>query len=432
MLENLLEMWNKHENKINNSFSLIASENILSPLASLACAGDFNNRYFFDDPTLWGENAFRGGKVIEAIQSQILIPLLKEFTASNYVNVKPLSGLNCMNIVFASYCKSNDVIFCLPEELGGHSSTAKVAKTYNLKVEHIPYINQYEIDLDQFSLMLQRKSPALIYIDQCCVLFPINISEIFDCKKMNAPNAHLHVDTSHLNGLVFARLLSNPLRENADSFGGSTHKTFPGPVKAFFATENEMLFNNFNHYANHLISHSHTASMVALAVSLLEFKLLGGQDYIKQTLINAKTFAKTLAENNINVQGAERGFTSTHQVWIDTLPFNEANEVSHLLYNAGLIVSCFPKLPGINHSAIRVGLNQPTRYGLKEPECKMLATAISDIIINKRSNYAKKIVHDLRENFNKIRYCYEIDIPLWYRNKDLCQFNLNYQTATLM
>ncbi|GAB4393964.1 MAG: serine hydroxymethyltransferase [Gammaproteobacteria bacterium] len=406
MIDEVLEIWSEHEKKVLDSFSMIASENILSPLASKACSGDFNNRYFFDDPTLWGEDAFHGGKIVGRIQQEILLPLLKELAGAKFVNVKPLSGLNCMNAIFASYCKPNDLVLCLPDELGGHSSTAKVAKTFNLAVEYVPYLNQFDVDLDKLAVILKHKKPKLVYIDQCCLLFPVNISEIANLIKLNSPDTYLHVDTSHLNGLIFAKSVKNPLQENADSFGGSTHKTFPGPIKGYFATSDEKIFQNFKQVTNHLISHSHTGSMVALAIALIEFKFCGGADYICQMLKNAKKFASVLNEYDINVQGKNRGYTNTHQVWIDTLPYGAANKLSQFLYEAGIIVSCFPKLPGINHASIRVGLNQPTRYGLKEQEIEALANAFADVVVNKRINVAKKIILELRHKFHKPKYCY--------------------------
>ena len=378
---------------------------------SLACASDFHNRYFFESEILWGDTAFIGSQLIKNIHKDILIPLLKDFTHASYVNVRPLSGLHCMLIVISTYCKPGDVIFTVPPLTGGHASTSHVASKLSLSTEYIPFINSFEVDYNKFSDDLKRLKPKLVYIDQAHCLFPLNFNEISKIIRHSSASTFLHVDSSHTNGLIFGGALPNPLDQGADSFGGSTHKTFPGPQKAFIATFNLDLANSFEENSMYLVSHYHTGSAVALAISLLEFQNCNGADYAKNIIKHSKLMANVLYKNEIKVQAYDKDFTETHQIWIDPKNFGDPRVIIDMLYEAGIYINAFP-LPGIDGIGFRLGLNEPTRYGLDNEGILVLTSALIDVIKYKDVTTSKaKIVH-LKKNYIYPAYCYtkeEID-----------------------
>ena len=390
------------------SISMIPSENKISPLASLACGSDFHNRYYFDCDILWGQDAFPGGRLIREISSKILIPLLMKYTKAEHINVKPLSGLNCMTMVMLSYCKSDELILTLSTEMGGHYSTYYVAKNLKINCNTIPYIDSYSIDYERFARQLKSEKTKLVYIDQANCLFPLDVQKISKVIKEASPDTFLHVDTSHTNGLIFGQVLENPLDNGADSFGGSTHKTFPGPQKAFFATSNQIIANQFDIISMHMVSNCHTASVMALCIALMEFDQCGGNQYALQIMKNAKTFANALYAEGIVPHAQEKGFTGCHQIWIDPKEFGDPKSAAEFLQKSGVFINVFPSLPGIKDVAFRMGLNEPTRLGMQEDDIAILASVFVSAFKDKNYDNARRKIIELCKTHSKPAYCYDL------------------------
>lgn len=406
LIKKLLELLLTHEKKYENSFSMVSSENLISPLAKRVFHSDAYSRYYFDNINQWGTWAFPGGNIIGKIENDILIPLLQEMTTGKYINVKPVSGLNCMLITILSYCKTNDCICLMPFELGGHPSAAEIAKDTGLKIIYAPS-NKYDIDWDKFLLLLKKHKPKLIYIDQAHVLFPVSVRKIKQILNSISLDSKIHVDSSHLNGLIFGNVSPNPLIEGADSFGGSTHKTLSGPHKAFLATNNKDIADKFSLKSSYLTSHHHMADVIALAIVLLEYKEKKGSEYAEQIIKNAKAFGEALHNYNLNVQAKDLGYTNCHQIWLDPSTHMNAIDASKNLLDAGIIVNTFQKLPFIGNPAFRIGLNEITNYGLKEAEMSIVASFFNEIIVKKnRGIDLNKKVKDLRRKFNTAKYCF--------------------------
>jgi glycine hydroxymethyltransferase len=57
-------------------------------------------------------------------------------------------------------------------------------------------------------------------------------------------------------------------------------------------------------------------------------------------------------------------------------------------------------------NGIRIGVQEMTRFGMKEKEMKEIARMIKEVILDKKSpKKVKKEVIELRENFQEIKYC---------------------------
>jgi glycine hydroxymethyltransferase len=409
LLKRFTVLVNTHEAKMSDSFSLVPSENTLSPVAKLLLLSDAYSRYFFDDDRLSGNWAFHGGKYIGEIQNEIVMPSLKRLTKANHVNVKPVSGLSNMIVSFSAYCPVGSKVLTVPHELGGHASTQTVAERLGLSVSFLPQKGQFDINGEKLIALLKQELISLIYIDQASSLFPLDIAHLRKCVTESGAQTHIHVDTSHINGLIFGGVLPNPLECGADSFGGSFHKSFPGPHKAFFATNDYDIYEAANLSAAHLVSHHHGAEILALAVSLIEFELCGGTEYAQNIVKNAKAFAKVLDNAGFNVGGSKHGYTTTHQVWIGNNAKLEGNNVvSDHLYKSGILVNAFGSLPIFPQGGIRVGLNEATKYGLLERDTEELAELFVEAALSTNLDQTRQKVVDLRRAFPKPKYCFPL------------------------
>jgi glycine/serine hydroxymethyltransferase len=409
-VKEILTILEKHENKFNESFNFVPSENILSSLAKIPLRLDVYSRYFFNDMSTWGNWAFHGGKFIGEIEEKYLIPNLQSVTNAKYINFKAISGLNCMTLVISSYCDISDTIFILPPSLGGHASTEFITKRLGLKTAFIPQKEKFAIDLIKFEEAIKKERPKLIYIDQANVLFPLNVAEISKIAKSTSHEIMIHHDTSHLNGLIFGKAIPNPLDLGADSFGGSTHKSFPGPHKAFFATNNELISKKVWENSKNIISHSHMAEAISFCLALIELKHFDIEKFAKQTIDNAKLFASELYNYGVFVEGSENGFTGCHQIWVDPSDYIDTYKASEILYDTGIIVNAFGGLPTINKPSLRMGFNEVTYLGVKEGEIKQLALYFYNTITKKESFKSISIkVKEIRKKYHYPSYSFSTD-----------------------
>lgn len=435
-INTLIALIDQHEKQFNESFSLIPSENPISPLARKMFLFDSYARYSFDPVNQWGTWAFPGGNIIGNIERDILIPLLKELTSSEYVNVKPISGLNGMLITILAYCDPGDCICVMPFGLGGHPSTVSISNLFGLKIIYAPHKKgTYDIDWPLFDLMLSKHKPKLVYVDQATVLFPLDISKIRKVIADNSLTTKIHVDSSHLNGLIFGKVIPNPLASGADSFGGTTHKTFAGPHKAFLATNDEIIAKRFSQKSENLTSHHHMADVIALTVAVIEFKEKKGEEYARQIVLNAKAFAKALAFLKFDVQAKEFGYTECHQVWLDVSKYMDAIEATKLLLSAGIILNTFAQLPLLAKPGFRMGVNEVTNYGLKEQEMEQLAVFFEDILVKKINiHVVAKEIKLMKQRFTTQKYCFtedEVTNLLWKREPwcTLSEFSMKLSKA---
>ena len=136
--------------------------------------------------------------------------------------------------------------------------------------------------------------------------------------------------------------------------------------------------------------------------------MLGFKDeYQQQVIANARAFARALNVNKVSVQGdASVGFTQTHQV-IVRAGHAKGPEVAHRL-ELNNVVANYQALPTDNSfsdaSGIRLGVQEMTRFGMKEDDFERLAVLMSDIII-RDADRTDEVV-SLRREFLEMGYCF--------------------------
>jgi len=421
-ITSLLDKLFSHHQTSLESINLTPSENSLSPLARLPFVLDAYSRYFLDDLRLFGDWSFPSGKDLGDIEQKIVIPLLKELTKANYVNVRPISGINCMTVALAALSKSGDIIYSVPVSSGGHPSTLNVAKRLGLTVKEIPFLDAHDIDYKKFEKYLIDDNPAMVYLDQATFLFPIDPRPIRNTIDQNKLDTIIHYDSSHTNGLIMGDIIENPLTSGAHCFGGSTHKTLPGPHKGFLATNDERLHLLVQENADHFVSHHHMASVVSLAITLLEFKQCGGTELMKNIMKNTKKFCDVLSDSHFKVITNKGAFSKTHQIWITYSDAEGTRAMSRKLLDAGIVLNCFGGLPGVNTPAYRLSLSEFTRCGADEGDAAELASCFIDLGNNPDNIRAvKQKVLKLKMKTDRPHYCYDINDLGRHEIKDYLQ-----------
>jgi glycine/serine hydroxymethyltransferase len=255
--------------------------------------------------------------------------------------------------------------------------------------------------------------PALIVFGKSMFLHPEPIAELrafLDTVPDYRPL--VMYDGAHVLGIL-GPLFQEPLAEGAEIVTGSTHKTFFGPQRGIIACEmpegapyrklwTEIVARTFpGSTSNH-----HLGTQLAMLAATIEMNAFKNE-YQKQVLSNARAFAKALAAQGIPVEGGEaEGYTHTHQVIIRVNPFGDAKEIASRLESNNIITN-YQALPGdetfYHPSGIRTGVQEMTRYGMKEPDLDNLARFIAGVVLQKK-NYAREVA-EFRTRFRTMEYC---------------------------
>jgi glycine hydroxymethyltransferase len=183
----LLDLLQSHDRRARRSLNFTPSENVLSPLARMPFVMDTYSRYFFEHMRLFGEWFFFSGIEAGLIQAEVLEPLLRELAHAQYVDTRPISGLNCMTVAMAGLCRSGGTMLTVPAESGGHMSTTTVAARLGIRTLPIPMSETHFVDLDGLDRLLAAERPDLIYIDQSNQLFPIDPKPIREVVDLRSP-----------------------------------------------------------------------------------------------------------------------------------------------------------------------------------------------------------------------------------------------------
>lgn len=367
-----------HHKAYDERLYLIPSENSPSIAARTAFLTDLLNRYCFPAHATrrW---AFPGTEFNERIRARCAA-LLKKQTGAEFVTIKPISGVSAMTIALAGLLASGQRVATIAPENGGHSITRRIAERLGIHVSYLPYNNdRFSIDTAALPGFISSERPDLIYLDQCHILFPQPLSAVHAAAR----DIPIYYDGSHVMGLIFGGQFGEPLQSGATFLGGSTHKTIPGPHKAFIATNDSVAARRVADASNYLVSHDHGADVAALTIVLEEMDSRW-DDYAAGVVRNAKHFAHRLVETGFSVLGAARDYTESHQVWIDTHPHLDAFDVVQLLARANIMTNTF-EAPSLTRLGVRIGVQELTYRGATEETFDRIVELFAALLHNQRT-----------------------------------------------
>jgi aminomethyltransferase len=133
-------------------------------------------------------------------------------------------------------------------------------------------------------------------------------------------------------------------------------------------------------------------------------------DYQKAVITNAKAFARSLKENGLMVEGNPKiGYTETHQV-IVRVGYGKGPLLAERLEENNIIVN-YQSAPDdeafTTASCLRMGVQEMTRFGMKEDDFAQLAEYMSQVILKDRP--MAKEVSRFRKRFTEMKYCLSVE-----------------------
>jgi len=420
------------------AINLIPSEQTSSPLVRLLTIADPSGRYAeHREIKALGDIEvyyYQGTRFIAEVEAE-LIDRIKEFLGCSEVDVRPISGQMANATVFSGLLEYFNRVDrrAEPRRLrsvmnhhigrGGHLSAQPMGAlrdyvsidpvTERWAVVNFPVLveNPYSIDLSKTLELIQEYKPELIIFGKSMILHPEPIKQVAQMIANIKPKPIILYDAAHVFGLL-GPYFQEPFSEGADIITASTHKTF-------FGTQRGVITSNMSEGTDYFelwekivrrafpgsVSNHHLGTLLGLLMATYEMNAYG-RDYQKQVMANAKAFASALEKRGLKVEGDPSvNYTETHQVVL-RVGYAKGVEIADRLERNNIIVNyqALPDDEGFSAaSGIRTGVQEMTRFGMREPDFEKLAEYIAEVILQEKD--VSQEVSSFRKSFLKMQYC---------------------------
>jgi glycine hydroxymethyltransferase len=126
--------------------------------------------------------------------------------------------------------------------------------------------------------------------------------------------------------------------------------------------------------------------------------------YATQIVANAQALGAALEAEGIPVEARDFGYTRSHQIAVDVSAHGGGVPVAQRLEASDVIVN-YNLLPrdtdARNPSGLRIGVQELTRFGMKQPEMQRLAQLMAACI---KGTSVKAEVNALRASFPEMQF----------------------------
>ena len=423
----------------NECINLIPSENTQSRAVRMLSASDPANRYaehkkqkaFYDAEIFY----YQGTGFIASVEA-MLVEEMKKFLGASQVETRVTSGQMSNTAVFSAMMDFKNRVDRkrTPQRLGwvmnnhivrgGHLSAQPMGAfhdyvaidpvTEKQMVVNFPVCeeNPYQIDVEKTKLLLAQYKPELIIFGKSMVLYKEPVAEIRRFVDEQGIRTTIMYDMAHVLGLIGDHF-QNPFEEGAEIVTGSTHKTFFGAQRGVIGVNYQPedlkwgLWETIETRAfPGSVSNHHLGTLLGQLMAAYEMNAFR-DEYQKAVMENAKHFARCLAYEGLDVAGDPKmDYTQTHQV-IVKVGYARGPEIAERLEANNIICNyqATPEEEGFSASgALRMGVNEMTRFGFGKDEFAQLAHLIAECVLHNAC--VKEEVKQLRAGHTDMRFCF--------------------------
>jgi len=413
-----------HEKLFSESLPLVASENVASRSVRDVLSSDLGHRYAEGWP---GERVYAGCKYIDEIELTA-IKLGKRLFGADYVDVRPVSGVNANLAVYSAVTGAGDIMMALSIPNGGHISHGKVdfsgtaGLVHSLDVEYLAFDkDEMNVDVDGTKKRIAslKKPPKLVMFGGSLFLFPHPVKDL--AKTIKDGGGTICYDGAHVAGLIAGGLFQDPLREGADIMTFSTHKTLFGPQGGAIVSTSKYADEIKKGVFPGTTSNHHLHSVAAKALMFAEF-LQFGRKYARDVVRNSQALAGELASLGEKVLGERHGYTQSHQVAVDVTKYSDGGIIEKLLEAQNIIVNR-QLIPGdlqagrhyTNPGGVRLGVAELTRLGMGKAEMREVAEIVHLGMEGGDKRAVAARVKDLRRGYQTVKYSFRESPAYFFR-----------------
>lgn len=357
---------------------LIASENIVSEGVLAAAGSILTNKYAEGYP---GRRYYGGCEHVDVVE-EIARQRVCRLFGVEHANVQPHSGASANLAVFYALLNPGDKVLSMDLSAGGHLSHGSSVNISGKYFQITSYGLNPEtelLDYDEIERMAKECKPRLILAGASAYPRIIDFARFREIA--DSVGAYLMVDMAHIAGLVAAGLHPSPV-PYADVVTTTTHKTLRGTRGGVILCREELAKTIdkavFPGTQGGPLMHLIAAKAVAFGEALKpEFKT-----YQEQIIRNAAALSDELNALGIRLIS---GGTDNHLMILNLLgtgvngrDLQNRLDLVHITTNKESIPNDPEK--SMITSGLRIGTPAVTSRGFKEPEMKLIAGWIKDII----------------------------------------------------
>ncbi len=412
----------RHSAWFRDSIPLIASENVMCPLAKEMMISDFADRYAEGMP---GKRYYEGNLFVDEVEERV-IALGERIFRARLADPRPISGTVANLAALFALAEPGDLIASPNLQDGAHISTAKFGAVglRGLRSVNYPFDEAaMNLDVDGALKLIRKERPKVCQFGMSLFLFPVPLKELR--AAIEEVGARCWYDGAHVLGLIAGGEFQDPLREGADVVTGSTHKTFPGPQHGIVLSnspDDDLLKKLRSRVFPGVVSNHHLHAMAALGVTMAEW-LTFGESYARQIVRNARALGEALHAEGFRVLGEAGGFTRSHQVAVDVRAMGGGAKVSkvfeaaNIITNKNMLPSDRSRSPQ-DPSGVRVGVQECTRLGMREGEMREVARFMARAAIkSEESARVKADVTSFKRAFSTVQYCFHAGFDAYKYHK---------------
>jgi len=369
----------RNEDKhLQSTINLIASENYASRAVRQAQGSVMTNKYAEGYP---GKRWYNGCDDVDTVE-RLAISRACTLFGADHANVQSHCGSSANMAVYFSMLAPGDTILAMSLAHGGHLTHGSPVNFSGRLFKIVPYgVNEKteRIDYDEVAKLAKEHKPKLIVAGASAYPRTLDFPRLREIA--DGVGARLMVDMAHIAGLVAGGCHPSPV-PYAEYVTSTTHKTLRGPRsgmvlcrEAFGAEIDKQVFPGLQ---GGPLMHVIAAKAVCFHEALRpEFKA-----YAAQTVQNARLLAEDLQAEGLRLVS---GGTDNHLMLVDLTPMKiTGKDAAAALDKAGVIVNKnaipFDKASPFVTSGIRIGAPAVTTRGMKEPEMKIIAAVIMDVL----------------------------------------------------
>lgn len=380
--------------------NLNPATNVMNPRAEAALSSGLGSRPSLGYP---GNKYEMGLEAIEEIEV-ITAELAAEVFNASFAEVRVGSGALANLYTFMALAEPGDPIIVPPATIAGHVThhDGGAAGLYGLDIHYAPIDpDLYTVDPVGLRRLAEEVQPKVITTGASLNLTHHPVDEIREIA--DDVGAKVLFDAAHLSGPIAGGSWPNPLLEGAHVMTMSTYKSLGGPPSGLLVTNDADIAERVDAIAYPgLTANFDAAKTAALAITLLDWKAVGAA-YAAAMTSAASLLAAELEALQVPVFNTVEGHTFSHAFAVDARTNGGGHQAALKLREANLL-TCAIGLPDDDGAGLRIGMNEPVRWGVTNDDVPELAALIAEALTTADlASTAAKVV-DFRQRFQTLHY----------------------------